>query len=76
MKKVIGILGVAVMATGIFVTTNNVTSTNAPDLTSLVGLTPANAELGNCLTCGLVSYDVCVTVDYHQYIGYRVFFNC
>jgi hypothetical protein len=46
MKKIIGILGVAVIATAMFFSANAVSSTNDTDLSSLIAIDAANAEEG------------------------------
>lgn len=76
MKKIIGILGVAVIALTIFFASNNVTQINDTNLANLIGMNTANAEGDICITCGYVSTDVCVTINYHQYIGYRMISYC
>jgi hypothetical protein len=78
MKKIIGILGIAVIAATMFFSANGDShSTTNKNLASLIGMNSANAEEGDiCITCGWVSTDVCVTVDYHQYIGYRMISPC
>jgi hypothetical protein len=46
MKKIIGILGVAVIAVAMFINSNNIETTNGFDLASLMSLSSANAESG------------------------------
>jgi hypothetical protein len=52
MKKIIGILGVAVIAVAMFINSNNIETTNDFDLASLMSLSSANAEgSGVCSGC-------------------------
>lgn len=46
MKKIIGILGIAVMASFVFLSTDNISNKNDIDLASIIHLSTANAELG------------------------------
>jgi hypothetical protein len=81
MKKTIGILGVAMIAATMFFSANNVSSSSSDaSLVSLMGMNSANAEVpignGKCYECGLVSYDVCMTINYKVHYGYLVVIKC
>lgn len=77
MKKIIGILGIAVFSMAMFFSTNAMNSINGDlDLENLASLNTANAEGDICITCGYVSTDVCITINYKQYIGYRIIYSC
>jgi hypothetical protein len=71
MKKIIGILGVAVIAATMFFSANNLTgSSSDASLASLVGMNSANAETmaWGCRYTG-------VSGDYCSYFGSRIT-NC
>lgn len=78
MKKIIGILGIAVIAVAMFFSVNKLRNSSADSsLDNLISMNKANAEEGDiCITCGYVSTDVCITINYHQYIGYRMISSC
>jgi hypothetical protein len=73
MKKVLGILGIAVIAAAMFFTTNNVNESTDSSLSSFVGMNSANAEDGGSgyVRCALVSADLCILTNFGAYQGYR-----
>lgn len=72
MKKIIGILGVAVIAAAMFFSANAVSSTNDTDLSSLIAIDVANAESNvwfGCASGGLYcgGHDGCKSVIYSSH---------
>jgi hypothetical protein len=74
MKKIIGSLGVVVIAAVMFFSANNLTESSSDiSLAELITFNVENANSeGGSVTCHLVSADLCILTNFGAYQGYRV----
>lgn len=73
MKKIIGVLGIAILAMAIFFSTNSLSnSVGDLDLADLVGLNNANAECGPAPSCDSVCGWSTITTCYLRCEGNQI----